>query len=435
MLQAVKDGDLQRVKDLQEQGAYIPLQHAVLWANAQGHLEIVQWLMAQGAVLLNDAYYHALRSGSLGLVKWWWDRPAYAGYLPTGLYEPVIVTALESGSRELVDELLYRGELLPEDPEKRQEILRDLLLHVHEEMFIWLTQTEHWSFEPEKWDFIYEHAMTYALRTGNFKTVKSLVRMGYPVQKLPQKAVFLIYAAHGGSLQAIQWLVQQGVPIQPTKAQYYYLEYFGKAYELGVAPYGAIGALSLPVIEFKPTALEQALAQGHSEIAQWLTEQGARPLAHLIDKPNASEHPDYYSQRKSCHNIQCKIFTYQSMQVADKLRQLPYLSPDRRANRYFSDSPLVTAIKAEHLPLVKYILLRYPEAIQEEYKWESLLHIAVETQSTAMVKFLLEQGVDPFALDYRGQTALDRSIDLHHQSIYNLLRNAQIKAIAERKGF
>jgi hypothetical protein len=439
VLQAVKDGDFQRVKDLKRQGAYMPLQHAVLWANAQGHLEIVQWLIAQGAVLPRDAYYYALSSGNLALAEWWWKRPSYTRPVSNELYEPVIVTALKSGSRELVDELLRRGELLPEHTWQRQKILSSLVVHTHKEMLTWLTQAQGWSLSDQEWQKSYDDAATYALRVGDFERFQRLVKMGYPVQSLPQKEFFLIYAAHGGSLQAVQWLVKHGVPIRPATPQYSYLKYASKLYQLGVAPYGSlIGNGSIPVTELQPTALDEAMAQGHSEIAQWLTEQGAKPLAHLISKPNPSEHPEYHVQRDHCAGIQCKICTYQSMQVADKLRQLPYRILYDQTVEYAElfHSPFLAAIDAEHLPLVQYILLRYPEVIQEElWGGRTLLHIAVETQSTTMVRFLLEQGVDPLALDHWGQTVLDRSIDLHHQPIYNLLRSAEIKAIAERKGF
>jgi ankyrin repeat protein len=355
--------------------------------------------------------------------------------LPKPENDEFIVTAIKSGSRELVDELLHQGNVLPTRAEIHQEILRDLVAYDREEMFIWLTQTQGWSFSPKEWGYLYDRIIVAALRTGNFQRLQRVIRMGYPLQNLSHKAVFLIYAAHNGNLQAVQWLAKQGVPVQPTEAQYYRLEYADN-HKLGIEPYSLVSATKYTFVNLRPTALEEAEAHGHLDIAQWLIQQGAKPLAHLIKAEITSEHPLDKKQVALCRSVQCQVYNYQSKSAAEKIRRIPYVILDDQIGEYLSltDSPLAIAIQAEHLPLAKYILLHYPEKIHEKPGGYSFLHKAVVLHSTALVKYLLEQGADPLALDPYGRTPLDYSIDLHHQPIYNLLRNAEIKALANKKG-
>lgn len=442
VMKAIQDGDLARLKWLQTQGAYIPSQLALQRANVNGHLDIVQWLLTQDAHLTVFDYDLALESGNLDLIYWWQEQDLYRHTLSLQPRDSLLLFALKSGKRNAVQSLLDKGQTLPHEPNIQTEILVYLIHNAHAEMFQWLVHKQHWRLPSELLNATYDQAMVKALSTGNFEQVKSLVEMGYPQEQFPEKAHFLIYAAHGGNFQAVQWLLKQGVPLQPKEAKYHFLER-NESFLLGAAMGGAIvGSSSAPsLIKLQPTAMEEAHAQKYQDIAVWLKDQGATPLSHLVQR-------DLSVYSIQTYQLRSKIRGYLSLDVAEKLRQIPYqqLNDYLKQDVFEESSLLMTAIQAEHLPMVQYMLLRYPTLLTEpgdsggffdsessEYWQHRLFEGAVFTRSAPLIRFLVKQGVDPFTLDYHGGTVLDLAIELQDQQLYNLIRDAEDQFLRHKK--
>lgn len=379
VIQAIKAGDLQRLKYLQTQGAYIPPQLAMQWANAYGHLPIVQWLRTQEAQLIPTDYGLALDSGNTALITWWQQQPLYTQILQYQQKEP------------------------------------------NEE---WQPVTE-------------DDNLSDALMKGDFDKVQALMAMGYPRERLRHKPHLLIEAAHGGSLEAVQWLLQQGVALQPETPHYIYKRstqhLAGLA--ISVALMGS-GEGYGPFLELQPTALEEAMAQKHIALAIWLAAQGATPQRHLIKRvpPQGTFTPQ----------IRDHIRAYRSLEVAHQLQHIPYKKLNDQITQDMNEKPslLLTAIQAEHLPLVQYLLLRYPHLLehsdapnwyteQNRETWhQEILSTAIFTHSIPLVRFLVNQGVKA---SFQERWPLQVAIEWQDQALYNLIRDVEDQSLLHKK--
>ncbi len=442
VMQAIKAGDLQRLKYLQTQGAYIPPQLAMQWANAYGHLPIVQWLLTQEAQLIPTDYGLALDSGNAALITWWQQQPLYTQtlMLTPSLHPPLVSIALRHGHVKATQMRLDQGDSLPDESSQQSEILFDLICNGHAEMFQWLTQKHHWKLSSEDAPSVYDEIMILALSTGNLTQARHLITMGYPQERLPDKAHFLIYAAHGGDLQTVQWLVKQGVPLQPPEREYHYLNDRKHVLGLAIKTFCQRKDDNTNLyLELQPTAREEALTQNHVHLARWLEAQGAQTLSEPVQR---QQKPNTFTS----YQMRNKIQGYLSLEVAQQLRNTAYENfNDRPSQNGSHPSLFLTAILSEHLPMVQYMLLRYPSLLdnpdvrselflgytREDWHQE-LLGAAVSTHSMPLIHFLLKQGLDPLLIQDWDSTHLNLAIELQNHALYRFIRERE-KQLQQKK--
>lgn len=451
--QAVMNCDIKRLQELRAQGAYIRLQHEVQRANFYGQVDCVEWLLTQGATLRPREYYYAIMNGHLDMVRWWHRSPFYLQGHVRGWsadYGEPMLLALRSGNLDLVRYLQKRGETLPTGPEQIAEVWNGVIEGGHWRIWQWLIQEQGWSFEQDDYLNTYDHAFKLALLAGNFERVQGMLNMGYSIAHRKDKSRLLLYAAHGGSLPAVRWLLAQGIPLAPSVAKYTYEDamavgYYGHSNFVSGPVYGIVVAgTNSPTswLKFAPTALEEAQTWGHQDLAQWLTKQGAVPLAGKISAveaqaamPPVSDQIIRPTKELVPSSLRMQIYNDYSETVASRLRVTPYavLHDELLDTPYILDStsPFLNALRMENLPLVQYMLLRYPDLLMERqtlFGDGAPLHLAAELGSIELTRFLLEQGADPLDLDAWKRTPADLVDQYYAPAVTRLLRQAEPRA-------
>ena len=169
-LEACKEGNLVLVESLLESIKIRTLHSSVWMASENGHLEVVKYLVENGAdfrVLDNRAVRHASVNGHIEVVKYLVEKGADF----RARDNHAVTAASANGHLEVVKYLVEKGA-----------------------------------------DFraCYDYAIRIASTCGNLEIVKYLVEMGADFRALDNQAVR--WASHNGHLEVVKYLIGKGAP-------------------------------------------------------------------------------------------------------------------------------------------------------------------------------------------------------------------------------
>ena len=247
-----KDGNLDVVKLFLTAGMDVNVRNddnhtAVMRASYGGHLEMVRYLVVNGAEHLSIALSHAAFRGHLAILLFLSERGADLGSGGAGGWTPLIWAA-------------YAGHL---------EVVRYLVGEGYDDLYF--PSDNRWG----------DRALLEAARGGHLEVVRFLVGEGFEIN--PRSAsgspdTPLIFAAHGGHLEVVRFLVESGADIHtrtrpPTRSRmecsggtghhfWYPSDTFYDSFDKGC------------------TALISATEQRHIDVAaylidRWMSEAGA----------------------------------------------------------------------------------------------------------------------------------------------------------------
>ena len=405
------------------------------WAAGFGHLEVVKYLVGQGADVNatrdngRPVLHSAAISGDLAVVQYLVEQGADVTATDNDGYTVLDVAE----GRDHTDIVAYLEEVLSDTTETEATVTDTTDQVVSLSSAEARAELDRRGISYRTWAFLDSAA------AGNWEVVRLFVQAGMSVDTADRHGLTVLHrAASRGDLEVVKFLVGLGASIGATDEDDLYftaLHYAAEGGHLEVVQYlVGQGADVMAETDFGQTALHEAAYEGHLEVVEYLVGAGAdvedtdedswtpsqwaawaghwdvvKYLESLVVE--VSRTPDEARAELEARGIDYTAgsFNHAAFKgnlVVVKLFVQAGMSVETTTNT--SGTVLQSAAAGGHWAVVKYLVGQGADVnAKDNVNGWPALHYAANNGHLAVVKYLVEQGADVNATSNSGRTARD----------------------------